>query len=287
MKTYPTSRAPHLWDSRNIHSIYTQQFIALVPVLIASLVRFRLDALKLIAGCLLGAVLAKGLSALFFKRKFQTHLFPALLLALLFALILPLKISWQVACFGSWLAVFAGRELAGGLGASALNPIAFAGLWVHSLWAHDSHAKLVAGNFFRVNDFFLNPSPDLLGGASAFALLISTVLFWIFKMKVFDAGLFFLLGIVFAAPLQNFDTTLFLNEGIWLVAFFAANEFSSVPSFSVARKVFGFLSGFLSIAISAAWSNIFAGILLMNALALWLDFVLRPKGSHDNLGLVR
>lgn len=117
------SSSPHIHSSVDIRKVMFKVILALVPALIASVIFFGWDALRVILITALSAVVAEGLW-LWLARRPLTPLcdLSALLTGLLLAMNLPSNASWWVCVLGSFIAIWVGKQVFGGLGHNIFNP---------------------------------------------------------------------------------------------------------------------------------------------------------------------
>jgi electron transport complex protein RnfD len=99
--------------------------IALIPVVIAALWFFRLNALILIAVSIVFAVGAEVLWQLAAKLPIQIKDLSAVATGLLFGLSLGPSLPWYLAALGASLSIVAGKAIWGGFGKNIFNPALF------------------------------------------------------------------------------------------------------------------------------------------------------------------
>ena len=117
------SSSPHIHSDVNVRKIMLKVILALVPALIASVIFFGWDAVRVIVITALSAVVAEGLWLWLAKRPLTPlRDLSALLTGLLLAMNLPSNASWWICVVGGFLAIWVGKQVFGGLGHNIFNP---------------------------------------------------------------------------------------------------------------------------------------------------------------------
>jgi len=96
--------------------------IGLIPAIIAAAFYFRINAITIIAACVISAVAAEWICNQIRKKPNSLGDFSAVLTGILLALSLPPAIPVWAAVIGSAFAVIIGKMVFGGLGANIFNP---------------------------------------------------------------------------------------------------------------------------------------------------------------------
>ena len=112
--------SPFLKDRRDTPYIMRQVIYSLVPVMLAAIYYFGLQALLVMVTCILGAVLSEWALALRGKSTLKDG--TAVLTGLLLALILPPGIPLWMAFLGAVVAIMVGKLIFGGVGGNIFNP---------------------------------------------------------------------------------------------------------------------------------------------------------------------
>ncbi len=125
MSSKPTlivSSSPYLHCGLTISTAMRDVIIALIPTLLAALYFFGLPALTVITTCVVTAVATEALCQKVMNRPITITDGSAVLTGLLLAFCLPPSLSIGLSAFGSFCAVFIGKQVFGGLGSNIFNP---------------------------------------------------------------------------------------------------------------------------------------------------------------------
>ena len=258
---FKSAPPPHLRAEGSVPQMMWTVVLALLPAVLASLIFFRFNALRILTVAALSAVLAETAFQKILGKGQRAYDGSAVITAILFALLLPPTIpSWMVA-LGAFFSIGMGKEIFGGLGQNPFNP------------------ALVGAAFLLVS------FPSLRG---LFVFPLGETEFWIFLAAIFLGGIFlglkqlipweipFLyLGAFFVCfvPVLRDGDVVFLIP-VFLAAFFMVTDPATLPLARPARRWFalgaGMLTAFLSRGLNVV-EGAACGILLMNALSPALD----------------
>jgi electron transport complex protein RnfD len=306
------SSPPH-WHVKLTESrIHSDFIIALVPVVIFAVYTYAVHALRVIALAMATAVISEILIRKLFRKPLTYTDGSAFLIGLLFALLLPASVPFWLVIIGTFLCIFIGKELFGGLGSHPLNPVLVGWAIIHISWPTYLNINLVAANYdlgfdfhyplamlknggveaisdFSLVDLFLGKQTAGLG-ASAIMLLFIGGLYLLLRKRItweiplaFAVGILIMAGIFWVSAPATYANPLFhLFTGNAMIGiFFLATDYSSSPFSRWGMVVFGLGCGFLTI-ILRVWSiNPYAvpfAILIMNLFTPLLDNIKRkPK----------
>lgn len=117
------SVSPHIHDKVDVRNIMLKVMLTLLPATVAGVYFFEIDAVRVIAACMLAAVIAEGL----WFRMARKPLTPlqdgsALLTGLLLAMNLPSTAPTWMCVLGSFIAIWIGKQVFGGIGNNIFNP---------------------------------------------------------------------------------------------------------------------------------------------------------------------
>lgn len=306
MSKLTMSVSPHLKDKASTSTIMRDVLIALCPALIASVLIFGVRALLVSAVCVAFAVGSEWLFNKITKRPGTIGDFSAGVTGLLLAFNLPVGIPLWQAALGSVIAIVVVKQLFGGLGQNFANPaitariimlLAFAGpmtAWVFPAVPGAAASDAVSGATPLVilkgiadqplpalRDMVLGFRAGSLGETSAVALvlgglylLVRRVISW--HTPVAFIGTVMLLTLV----LDQQPVYQLLSGGLLLGAFFMATDYSTTPTTSLGRFIFGVGCGLITVLIRV-WGNYPEGvsfsILLMNILTPYISKFTRKK----------
>ncbi len=116
------SNAPHIHTSDSSRRVMLDVVIALLPASVAAVVIFGTGALKVIAACVIGAVVSEALFDLATHRKQTVGDFSAVVTGLLLGLNLSSSVPVWQCVVGSAFAIIIVKCLFGGLGHNFANP---------------------------------------------------------------------------------------------------------------------------------------------------------------------
>ena len=117
------SSSPHIHGRDTVRRIMLKVIIALLPALIAAVVLFGLPALRVILVSVVSCVAAEAIW-LKLAKKPLTPLgdLSAALTGILLAMNLPAGASWWICVIGSFIAIWVGKQVFGGIGHNIFNP---------------------------------------------------------------------------------------------------------------------------------------------------------------------
>ncbi|MFH1752975.1 MAG: RnfABCDGE type electron transport complex subunit D [Candidatus Omnitrophota bacterium] len=306
LKNLIISSSPHVFKSTSLSSIMWGVVVALIPLVIASVVFFKLLAVWLIATCLFSCAITEIVCQKIRKKPVTISDGSAVITALLLALVLPPSIPLWQASLGSVVAIGLSKQLFGGLGFNIFNPAllgraflmaafpAFLTRWTNpfTLDAVTGATPLGLMKFEHIQapylDLFLGNVAGSLGEASVLAILIGGAYLFIKRYADWRAPLgflstaVFLSGIMYLVDPSASATPLFqlLSGGMMLGAVFMSTDPVTSPVTKRGRWIFGIGCGVLAIIIRR-WSGLPEGvmysILLMNSITPLLNKYTRPR----------
>ena len=117
------STNPHLQTKRNTRSIMLDVIIALIPAMLAALLFFGLDALRVILTSVAGCVLFEYLACRYWlKVKNSTTDLSAIITGLLLGYNLPSTMPCWMILIGAFISIIIAKMCFGGLGKNIFNP---------------------------------------------------------------------------------------------------------------------------------------------------------------------
>ncbi|RKY27511.1 MAG: hypothetical protein DRP61_04100, partial [Candidatus Omnitrophota bacterium] len=114
--------SPHKKADYDICWLMKQVLIGLTPVVLASIIFFRMRAVLLIISCLLGAVISEEVWMRLRKKPSSLRDYSAVITGILLALVLPRKRPLWVGFLGGVVSIILGKQVFGGLGQNIFNP---------------------------------------------------------------------------------------------------------------------------------------------------------------------
>ncbi len=171
--------SPHVRSPETVSQIMWTVVLALVPACVAGLVVFGWHAGVVILLAVAGAVLSEAVVQKMLKKPVTVSDGSAVVTGLLLACCLPPDVKWYVPLVGSFVAIFIGKQVFGGLGRNYFNPallgraflqFAFANQLSRPQWPMLMRKPLVdslAGSIFKVG----SGSTDAMSMATPLAVV--------------------------------------------------------------------------------------------------------------------
>ena len=290
------SNAPHIHTSDSSRRVMLDVVIALLPATVAAVVIFGIGALKVIAACVIGAVVSEALFDLATHRKQTVGDFSAVVTGLLLGLNLSSSVPVWQCVVGSAFAIIIVKCLFGGLGHNFANPaisgrvfmlLAFSEVAggampaVVELEASATPLELISAGSEQLPslmDMFLGLRGGAVGESCILALLIGyaylcarRVIKW--YVPAAFVGTVFVLSLVSAG---SFVTALYsvMAGGVFLGAIFMETDYVTTPLLPGGKVVFGIGCGLITMMIRL-WGQYPEGvsfsILIMNCLTPLID----------------
>ena len=281
--------SPHIHGKTSTSGIMRDVLIALAPALVAATVNFGWRALLVTAVSVLSCVIFEWAFEKLVKRPSTIGDLSAAVTGVLLAFNLPVSIPlWQVV-FGALVAIVAVKQLFGGIGKNFANPaitarivmlLAFANTmtnwnYADALSSATPLAMMASGEAPAVKTLILGTHGGCIGETCAVALLIGfayllfrRVISW-HTPAVMTATVFLLTWILGADPVRHV-----LSGGLLLGAIFMATDYSTTPSTTAGRILFGIGAGLLTVLIRMYGSyaeGVSFAILFMNILTPYLS----------------
>ena len=290
------SPAPHVREKTNTRTIMLDVIIAMIPALIASIVIFGWRSLIVVSVCVASCVLFEFLFQKLCKRDVTVGDLSAIVTGMLLAFNLPSTIPLWQAVFGSLVAIVAVKQLFGGIGRNFANPaitarvvmlISFAGAMTNFSTVADTVSSATPLTQMGSEDMpslltlFLGNHGGSLGETCALALIIGFVYLLVRKVITWHTTVVFVGTVMlFTLCLGQNPLEHLLSGGLLLGAIFMATDYSTTPSTTWGKVIFGFGCGVITVLI-----RVFGGypegvsfaILLMNILTPYISKFTRRK----------
>jgi electron transport complex protein RnfD len=234
----------------------------------------------------------------------------AALIGLLIAMLFPATMPWWAVITGTFIAVVIGKQIFGGIGSNAFNPVALAvaimmiswqdlfnfdGMLLNYDFDFAAVYPLAAAKHFGsgsletlgLNDLLMGRQIGGIGATFGLGLIIGGIYLMLRGFIRWEISLTFLAGVYITALLFNLiDPERFVSPGIHILsgytligAFFLATEDSSSPVNTVPMLIYGIVGGIMTVLIrniGAYIDGVILAILVINLVNPLLDKI-RPQ----------
>jgi electron transport complex protein RnfD len=234
----------------------------------------------------------------------------AALIGLLIAMLFPATMPWWEVITGTFIAVVIGKQIFGGIGSNAFNPVALAvaimmiswkdffnfdGMLLNYDFDFAAVYPLAAAKHFGsgsletlgLKDLLMGRQIGGLGATFGLGLIIGGIYLMLRGFIRWEISLTFLAGVYITALLFNLiDPERFVSPGIHILsgytligAFFLATEDSSSPVNTLPMLIYGIVGGIMTVLIrniGAYIDGVILAILVINLVNPLLDKI-RPQ----------
>ena len=305
------SHAPFIHIGSSIPQMSLHIILAALPaVILGGMFRFGASAIAVVSFSVATAMLWEIAINLVSKKPVSVGDGNAAVIGLIFAMLLPATAPWWFVLTGTFIAIVIGKQIFGGIGSNAFNPVALALAILMVSWgdfldfdemyrhfhfdfiptyplAAVKHFGLDAIEPVRLTDLLLGRQIGGIGATFGLGLIMGGVYLMIRGFIRWEICLSFLGGVFITALIFNvIDPSRFagpffhLLTGYTLVAaFFLAPEDSSSPVNFIPMRLYGAAGGMMTVLIrniGAYVDGAILSILLINLLNPLLDKI-RPK----------
>lgn len=309
---YNVSVSPHVRAQNTTKSIMRDVVIALLPTLAFGVYHFGLNALMVIAVCVVTCVLSELLFELLAKKPITVFDYSAVVTGMILAINLPSTATWWMCVLGSVFAIVVVKMFFGGLGQNFMNPalaarcfllISFASRMsdfsIDGVSSATPLALLKAGDEPDLLTLFIGYHGGCIGEVSALAILVGA-LYLIIK-KVITVRIPFtyiistLVSIFIINTVMGNDVTVnymagqLLSGGLLVGAFFMATDYVTSPITPKGQYVYGVLLGLLTALfriIGSSAEGVSYAIIICNLLVPIIEkiTVSKPFGCEKEKG---
>lgn len=301
---FTVSASPHIRSRLDTGAVMGLVCVSLLPGVLASACIFGVRALLVIVVSVLTCVLTELLCNRVFRKETTVTDGSAAVTGILFAFTLPPTIPLWMAAIGGFLAIFAVKQLFGGLGYNIFNPALAARAILLSSWpvALTTWGKAVdavtgatplgiikeasgAGGTpqaaYGYLDLFLGNVPGSLGETCKVALLLGAILLFVCKIIDWRIPCTFIGTVaVLSIPMGRDPLAAVLSGGLILGAFFMATDLVTSPTTRGGKLLFGLGCGALTALIRSYGGfpeGVCYSILFMNCLTPLIDKYVQPR----------
>ena len=308
------SSSPHIRRKKDTPSIMLDVVIALLPAVIASVVLYRLDALVILATCVLTAVVSEFLFNLITKREQTIFDFSAVVTGLILGLSLHSNVEIWQCVLGSVFAIIVVKCLFGGLGANFANPAATARVFLIICFKtlFDETGKIIGGVPFGTDpsnpdlitsatplniiksgsgeelpsllDMFLGNRGGAIGEGCILALVIGFIYLVVRGVIKFETPLIMVATVFVLSLIESGDPKIALYQtlggGMIFAAIFMITDYSTTPITRVGKMIFAFGCGLLTFFIrtyAGMPEGVSYAIVIMNILSPAIELLTKPR----------
>jgi len=291
--------SPHIKTETSLNEIMWTVIKALIPAMLAAVYYFKAQAVFLILGSVLGAVLTEYVFQRVRGKKITIANGSAILTGILLALIVPPSLPIWTVVVGSAVAIGLGKQVFGGLGYNPFNPALVGRAFLMAAypvlmttWTFDGKTTATPLNLMKMQgvgtdywDLFIGHIGGSLGETSALAVLLGAA-YLIYKGYINWRIPLGILGTVAILTFVFGQDPIFhlLSGGLMIGAFFMATDMVTSPVTKKGRWIFGFGVGLLVVLIRL-WGGypegVMYAILLMNTGVPLIDRYTRPRSLGE------
>lgn len=301
--------SPHIHSHATTKNIMRDVIIALLPASVAAVIYFGLKAALMICVCVASAVLSEFFFNLIAKKRQTVGDLSAIITGLLLALNLSTKVELWQCVIGSVFAIIVVKCIFGGLGKNFANPAITGRIFLFIAFgtvaggAQTQFAEIATGatpleaiKFNRelpsLLDMFIGNRGGAIGETCAVALLLGLA-YLLFRKVITWHIPFVYVATVFVLSLafkQDLNIALYevLGGGLLIGAIFMATDYVTSPCGRLAKIVFAFGCGLITVLIRF-WGSYPEGvsfaILFMNILTPYIEKIriIKPLGGIKNV----
>jgi len=304
------SHAPFYHSGNRITERSYHTMLATLPAVLMGFYYFGMPAVGVVCLAVSSAIMWELLMNLATRKPITIGDGNAALIGLLFAMLLPATMPWWAVITGTFIAVVIGKQIYGGIGSNAFNPVAVAVAIMMVAWKSflDFDAMLVnydldfatlypiaaakhfgpaSAKSFSLWKIFLGQQIGGIGATFGLGLLVGGIYLMLRGFIRWEISLTFLAGVYVSAFVFNladpshFASPVFhLLTGYTLIgAFFLATEDSSSPVNFIPMLIYGGFGGIMTVLIRniGIWPDgVILAILVCNLINPLLDKI-RPQ----------
>lgn len=306
MNKLVVSSSPHIHTKSSTPMVMLDVVISLMPLLVAGVLIFGLEALLVVGICVITSVLSEIIFNLITKKEQTVGDFSALVTGLILGLSLPADASiWWECIVGSVVAIVVVKCLFGGLGCNFANPAATGRIFIFlafsstigrgvnptaveltssatTLEAMKSGAEM--SELPSLLDMFLGLRGGAIGETCIAAILVGFIYLVIrrvihFETPVIFAATVFLLSFIGYGSLETALYQL-LSGSVIFAAVFMATDYVTTPITRTGKMIFAFGCGLITFVIRFYGSypeGVSFALLLMNILSPYIEKWTQPR----------
>jgi len=299
------SHAPFWHNGSRITNRSYQTMLAALPAVLAGIYYYGIPVFGVVCLSVATAIFWELVINRVAKRPITIGDGNAALIGLLLAMLLPATMPWWAVITGTFIAVVIGKQIFGGIGSNAFNPVAlavaimmiswkdlfnfdgmllnydfnFAAVYPLALAKHFGAASL---ELLRMGDLLMGRQIGGLGATFGLGLIAGGIYLILRGFIRWEISLTFLVGVYLTALLFNLiDPERFASPAIHILsgytligAFFLATEDSSSPVNGIPMLIYGVTGGIMTVLIrniGAYIDGVILAILVINLVNPLLD----------------
>ncbi len=304
------SHAPFWHDGSRIVPRSYNTMIAALPAILIGIYLYGFPALGVIALSVSSAIFWELLMNKVMKRSITIGDGNAALIGLVFAMLVPATFPWWAVLTGTFVAIVIGKQIFGGIGGNAFNPVAVSMAMLMISWkdlfdfnealvrlnlnfeaayplASLKHFGVASINHLALTDLLIGKQTGGIGAACGLALIIGGLYLILRGFIRWEIVFSFLAGVFVTALIFNLtDPTQYARPAFHLLtgytlagAFFLAPEDSSSPVNFIPMLIYGAVCGLMTVLIrniGAYVDGVIFAVLIANLMSPLLDKI-RPK----------
>ena len=304
------SHAPFWHNGSRITNRSYHTMLAALPAVLAGLYYYGIPVFGVVCLSVATAILWELAINLVTKQPVTIGDGNAALIGLLLAMLLPATMPWWAVITGTFIAVVIGKQIFGGIGSNAFNPVAlavaimmiswkdlfnfdgmllnydfdFAAIYPLALAKHFGPTSLES---LRMGDLLYGRQIGGLGATFGLGLIAGGIYLMLRGFIRWEISITFLVGVYATALLFNqIDPERFVNPDIHILsgytligAFFLATEDASSPVNAIPMLIYGIVGGVMTVLIrniGAYIDGVILAILVINLVNPLLDKI-RPQ----------
>ncbi len=309
-KKFIVSHAPFWHDGSRIISRSYNTMIAALPALLAGIYLYGFPALGVIALSVSSAIFWELLMNKVMKRSATVGDGNAALVGLVFAMLVPATLPWWAVLTGTFVAIVIGKQIFGGIGGNAFNPVVVAMAILMISWkdlfdfnealvcfnlnfeaayplASLKHFGITSVDHLALTDLLLGKQTGGIGATCGLALIMGGLYLILRGMIRWEIVFSFLGGVYITALIFNLtNPTLYAGPAFHLLtgytlvgAFFLVPEDASSPVNFIPMLIYGAVCGLMTVLIrniGVYVDGVIYAILIANLVSPLLDKI-RPK----------
>ncbi len=304
------SHAPFWHNGSRITNRSYHIMLAALPAVLAGIYYYGIPVFGVVCLSVATAMLWELAINLVTKRPVTIGDGNAALIGLLLAMLFPATMPWWAVITGTFIAVVVGKQIFGGIGSNAFNPVALAVAIMMISWkdlfnfdgmllnydfnfaaiyplAAAKHFGSASIESFGLGDLLMGRQIGGLGATFGLGFIAGGIYLMLRGFIRWEISLTFLVGVYLTALLFNLiDPERFVSPGIHILsgytligAFFLATDDSSSPVNGIPMLLYGITGGIMTVLIrniGAYIDGVILAILVINLVNPLLDKI-RPQ----------